>query len=237
MGEEIKLRIPARQNPVIKRSYPIEKTSIRNEDEDGKKSLKGIGIVYNEVTTLYESSRFSITEEIKPDCIVNMEDPDIAACFNHSSNNILARAGNKYLRMKDTKKGLETTIFPNMDCEIGRFVYGAVERRDVYGMSFMARIVRESYKETKEELSDGGYKYFVHYEVEKIKLREVGPVTFPQYTQTDIKVKRSECDGGFDSDTERLIERTVQHYEKFRELERMSMGELLTKMRSRSLQI
>ena len=220
--------VSKRDNYLIRRSNGTD--ILRKKDSES--ILRGVGIVYDKPTVLYAGKYITVTEEIAPGCITNMDDQDICSCFNHRADNILARVSNGHLELDDQDDGLYCDIEPNRKTSWGESVFQAVDRGDVYGMSFMARILKETVKE-----DSAGDKYIIHYRVEEIKLREVGPVTWPQYTQTEIhtaqRMENELC--RYDSDTEKEIRRLVEHFDNYKRIQRMKMAEVVSNIRRNSL--
>lgn len=105
---------------------------------------------------------------------------DIRGLFNHDPNHVLGRAKAGTLRLQVDSVGLGYEIdLP--DTTTGRDVRIMLERGDVSGSSFGFRTVDDS----AEFLDDGRLLRTL----KEVSLRDVGPVTFPAYTQADSALR------------------------------------------------
>lgn len=104
---------------------------------------------------------------------------DVRALFNHDSGRVLGRTVAKTLRLAEDATGLATEIdLP--DTTDGRDVATLIERGDISGMSFGFNVTKQTWDETGDMPTRT---------IEAVDLREVSPVTFPQYTDTSIALR------------------------------------------------
>lgn len=128
----------------------------------------------------------------------SIENDDVRALFNHDPNQILGRNLSGTLEIEETDDGLFDRIeLP--DSPAGETVSEAIKRADVTGQSFGFMVQEESW-----ERNDDGMDTRT---IEKAKLFDVGPVTYPAYEDTDIttaqrryKQWRSEKNDGREED-------------------------------------
>lgn len=116
-----------------------------------------------------------------------IKEQDIRGLFNHNPDHLIGRMGAGTLRFEDTNEGLR--YFDDLpDTSLGRDLAALLTRRDVYGSSFSFRIVgRDGAAWLK---TDRGYPLR---EVRAMQMRDVGPVTFPAYSKSDVVVRSLEA--------------------------------------------
>ena len=119
-------------------------------------------------------------------------------------------------------------IIPNMKTRAGNDAVEYIKRGDIYGMSFRAIATDET---RQEKQMDGG-KIHIHYTVNKMKLREAGPVTFPAYTDTSIKARNDM--NAYEIAREELVRREEKAVQEIIRA-RMNMDLDLVKFRSRQI--
>lgn len=156
-----------------KRTFDIEMRVIQGED--GKRTMTGHAAVFNTLTDL----GWGIREKVAPGAFAeSIGKDDVRALFNHDPNYVLGRNTSGTLRMYEDEKGLAVEIDPP-DTQFARDLAVSMERGDITQMSFAFQVVKQSWEEKE------GYDLRT---LEKVKLWDVSPVTYPAYTQTDIAV-------------------------------------------------
>jgi len=122
-------------------------------------------------------------ERIKPGAFAKtVQEADIRALFNHSPDHILGRNKAGTLSVAEDADGLPYEIdLP--DNGLGRDLAVSLERGDITGSSFGFRVVNggEEWSET-----DTGFALRT---LTEVALRDVGPVTFPAYTEADSALR------------------------------------------------
>jgi len=109
-----------------------------------------------------------------------MEEQDIRALFNHNEDHVLGRAQSGTLRLVEDDEGLAYEIdLP--DTSSGRDLAVSLERGDVTGSSFGFRVVEDEWGETEQG--------FPLRTLKQVSLRDVGPVTFPSYTDSRASLR------------------------------------------------
>lgn len=105
---------------------------------------------------------------------------DIRALWNHNSDFVLGRNKSGTLFLQEDDKGLLTTILPSESQLIHDMVLIPMERGDITQMSFGFTVINQ-----KWEVRNG-----VDYRIiEKVKLWDVSPVTYPFYQDTDVTLR------------------------------------------------
>jgi hypothetical protein len=123
--------------------------------------------------------RFS--EQIAPGAFKDsIRQDDIRALFNHDPNFILGRNKAGSLTLREDSKGLAIEIDLPATGN-GRDLIAAVRRGDLSGMSIGFDVQDETWQK-------GAAGAMVR-TLKKIKLYDVGPVTFPAYASTDVSLR------------------------------------------------
>ena len=110
---------------------------------------------------------------------------DVRALFNHDENFILGRNTAGTLTMREDERGLYVEIDPP-DTQVARDLVTSIERGDISQMSFGFQTIKDSW-ETEENAAKDLRT------LEKVKLWDVSPVTFPAYQETDVAVRSHDC--------------------------------------------
>ena len=111
-----------------------------------------------------------------------LQSQDVRALFNHEPDHLLGRSGAGTLRMAEDDVGLRYEIdLP--DTGLGRDVAELLRRGDLIGSSIGFRVVNggETWSET-----DTGYPLRT---LSEISLRDLGPVTFPAFSDTSASLR------------------------------------------------
>jgi len=149
--------------------------------EDGKKLIRGHAAVFNVETDLGW-----FRERIAPGAFrESIETDDVRALFNHDENFILGRNKAGTLTMREDEQGLYVEIDPP-DTQVARDLVTSIERGDISQMSFGFQTIKDSW-ETEENAAKDLRT------LEKVKLWDVSPVTFPAYQETDVAVRSHDC--------------------------------------------
>lgn len=146
--------------------------------EDGKKLIRGHAAVFNTETDLGW-----FRERIAPGAFSDsIGKDDVRALFNHNSDFVLGRSKAGTLSMREDDKGLYVEIeYP--DTQAARDLVTSIERGDITQMSFGFQTVKDSWEHNEEDESKDLRT------LEKVKLWDVSPVTFPAYEETDVAVR------------------------------------------------
>lgn len=149
--------------------------------EDGKKLIRGHAAVFNSETDLGW-----FREKIAPGAFSeSIGKDDVRALFNHDENFILGRNKAGTLTMREDEQGLYVEIDPP-DTQVARDLVTSIERGDISQMSFGFQTIKDSW-ETEENAAKDLRT------LEKVKLWDVSPVTFPAYQETDVAVRSHDC--------------------------------------------
>lgn len=126
------------------------------------------------VWNTYSQNLGGFVEQVAPGAFTKtLLEQDIRALFNHDESKVLGRAVAGTLRLEEDKTGLAYEIdLP--DTTDGRDLAVLLQRGDVSGSSFGFRTVADEWGET-----DSGFPLRT---LTQASLRDVGPVTFPAYT-------------------------------------------------------
>ena len=169
-----------RKNKYEIRTYDITELNVVTRDDDPDK-IVGHAAVFNR-----EGDGGWFREQVAPGAFAkSIEEDDIRALINHDRNLLLGRNTAGTLELKEDSTGLMVSIIPP-DTQYARDVKVSIGRGDMSGMS----IGFEIEKETREEGEDGELDLFT---IERAKLWDVSPVTFPFYEQTDVSLRDREA--------------------------------------------
>lgn len=114
-------------------------------------------------------------ERIRPGAgAKTIAEQDLRGLFNHAPDNLLGRMGAGTMRMAEDAYGGGYQI-DQPATSLGRDLGVLVARGDVYGSSFSMQVVRGGQTWTKTE------RGFPLREITEMRMRDVGPVTFPAY--------------------------------------------------------
>jgi HK97 family phage prohead protease len=120
------------------------------------------------------------TEEVAPGAFRNtIATDDIVGLVDHEPPRIIGRTSAGTLRLSEDAEGLRMEIdLP--DTTIGRDLRENVRRGDIKGASFGFNTISDDWR-----MQDGK----PHRTLLEAKLRDVGPVTFPAYPDTQVAVR------------------------------------------------
>ena len=119
-------------------------------------------------------------EEIEPGAFKDtVGADDIRALVDHESHLILGRNRSGTLELHEDETGLAMSIaLP--DTSMGRDIAVSVGRGDVFGCSFSFQTIEDDW-----HMVDG----MPRRTLKKVRLYDVGPVTFPAYPDTSVAVR------------------------------------------------
>lgn len=143
------------------------------------KSLKAYG--YAARFNVRSQNLGGFVEQVAPGTFAKtIQEADIRGLFNHDPNYILGRNKSGTLRMEEDGTGLAYEMdLP--DTSAGRDVAALLERGDVSGSSFGFRVIEDEWGETEQG--------FPLRTLKQVALRDVGPVTFPAYTDAESALR------------------------------------------------
>lgn len=186
----------------------------RSEGETGK--IQGYAAVFFNASDP-ENTQYAMWddyfERIMPGAFDSaLKDDDVRCLYNHDPNQVLGRSLSNTLQLSVDDTGL----FYTCDCPdtvVGRDVATLLNRNDVSGSSFSFEVIEAEYRE-----EEGGIWYR---EVTKVKLYDVGPVTFPAYAGTSSEV----------------AQRSLQRHKKERRCNALGNDEQQRQQRERALSL
>ncbi|MFO7537609.1 MAG: HK97 family phage prohead protease [Chloroflexota bacterium] len=148
-------------------------------DKDGR--IEGYAAVFNE----WSQNLGGFRERVAPGAFTNTlaEGADVRALFNHDPNVVLGRRKSKTLEAVEDSRGLQFRVSPPQTRTVEEMVLEPIRRGDVSGASFDFRVRG---KEGDHWWEEEGWTLR---ELRDVDLREVGPVTYPAYTGTDVQVR------------------------------------------------
>jgi HK97 family phage prohead protease len=125
-------------------------------------------------------------EKVAPGAFADsIQTDDVRALFNHDPNMVLGRNRAGTLRLSEDERGLHIEIDPP-DTQVARDLLVSLERGDISQMSFGFEVVKQSWEKNSE-----GNALDIR-TLEKVRLWDVSPVTFPFYQETDVALRSHE---------------------------------------------
>ena len=160
---------------VIERRTTTATVELRAEGE--KRTAVGHAAVFGKLS----QNLGGFVERVAPGAFTKtIAEQDIRALFNHHEDHVLGRLAAGTLRMVEDDDGLSYEVdLP--DTTIGRDVATLLGRGDVTGSSFGFRVIDEEWGETEQG--------FPLRTLKQVALRDVGPVTFPAYTDSKAALR------------------------------------------------
>lgn len=174
---------------------PVNNNEIRSIDIDIQKSteeeplkLRGYAIVCNSLSEPLYGDLFR--ERINRGAFTKSLLKDDQVClWGHDTRYVLGRKSAGTLILREDDKGLYFEVFlPNTTW--ARDLKESVDRGDIKQMSFGFKVVRENWIDNKDTLKEYGMPIR---EVEEITLHEISLVTFPAYTETNVRDKNEDA--------------------------------------------
>ncbi|MEI0488862.1 HK97 family phage prohead protease [Brachyspira pulli] len=168
---------------------PVRNNEIRSIDIDIQKSteeeplkLRGYAIIYNSLSEPLYGDLFR--ERINRGAFTkSLLENDQVCLWGHDTRYVLGRKSAGTLILREDDKGLYFEVsLPNTTW--ARDLKESVDRCDIKQMSFGFKVVRENWIDNKETLKEYGMPIR---EVEEITLHEISLVTFPAYTETNVR--------------------------------------------------
>jgi HK97 family phage prohead protease len=152
----------------------------RSSEAGDKPGIAGIGVVYDQV---YDNGWFR--EIVKPGACARVlsEGQDVRCLFNHDVNQLLGRTKSGTLRLQDSAEGFGFDCDTDPNTSAGRDVPAMIDRGDIDGCSFSFNVRKDSWS---DEFDENGRYVSTTRSIEDIDMFDVGPVTFPAYTQTSV---------------------------------------------------
>ena len=150
---------------------------LREEDE----TLTAVG--YASVWDRLSQNLGGFVERVLPGSFRStLKQSDIRALYNHEPDHLLGRSGNGTLTMEEDDVGLRYSIaLPKT--QLGRDVAELLRRGDLVGSSIGFRVINggEYWGETPD-----GYPLR---SITEVSLRDLGPVTFPAFSDTSASLR------------------------------------------------
>ena len=115
----------------------------------------------------------------------SIQTDDVRALFNHDPNFVLGRNRAGTLKLQEDERGLLIEVEPP-DTQYARDLVVSIERGDINQMSFGFETIKDSWERSTE-----GNNLDIR-TLEKVRLWDVSPVTFPFYKETDVAVRSHE---------------------------------------------
>lgn len=160
------------------RSYELNQISVRQDGD--KRQIAGYAALFNRLSNVI----FGFRERISPGAFQDSLSGDIRALWQHDSSQPLGRTRARTLSVWEDERGLGFEIdLP--DTQAGRDAMISIERGDVDQMSFGFSVLPDG-DEWEQDEEDQLIRT-----LNRVKLIEISPVTFPAYPDTSVDIVRS----------------------------------------------
>lgn len=162
-----------------RRFVTVDELRLERRTEGGPATLVGYAALFGPLSVNLGGFREQIQAGAFEESIA---EDDIRSLFNHDEDHVLGRLANQTLRLSEDAKGLR---FENdlPDTQTARDLATLIERGDVSQMSFAFR-VKPNGDRWDEDPELGMVRTLT-----AVRLRDVGPVTFPAYPDTAVAVR------------------------------------------------
>lgn len=160
---------------------------IRQGDDDGNDEgiIEGHAALFYDGTPETEYNFYGLFVERIAKGAFNRalkEKDDVRGLFNHDSNQVLGRVTSGTMKLSKDDRGLIYRI-DTPDTQVGRDVTTLIQRGDVTGSSFAFSVEKETWKIIDDKnLPDIRT-------IDRVKLYDVSPVTYPAYENTDVSAR------------------------------------------------
>lgn len=154
-----------------------------------KPGIEGVAAVYNQT---YDTGWFSETIAAGAFSRALKEKQDVRCLFNHDVNQLLGRTRSGTLTMEDSSEGLKYACDTDPNTSVGRDVPAMIQRGDIDGCSFSFNVRKDTWS---DEFDENGRYVTSHRQIDDLDLFDVGPVTFPAYTETSVGIRSQWPDG------------------------------------------
>lgn len=151
--------------------------------------IEGHAAVFDQEYVLWDDGKsYRVVEVVKPGTFKRSlkEKQDVVCGFNHDPSQVLGRSSAGTLSMKEDDTGLYFDNTPP-DTQLGRDLSVLIKRGDIKGCSFSFSVTKESI--TEEKIKGKTVRTRT---IEDVDLFELGPVTNPAYTGTDVNARAIE---------------------------------------------
>lgn len=154
------------------------KTELRMKGEGENRQIIGHGAVFNQLSEDLGGFR----EMIMPGAFSDTLDDDVRSLFNHDRNLILGRTLSGTLTLSEDDTGLRYDVDPPKT-SYANDLQESIGRGDVNQSSFGFAAMEESWRQPDD--TEPLPTRILH----KVRLFDVGPVTFPAYPTTSSEVR------------------------------------------------
>lgn len=155
-------------------------SEFQTRDDGGELRIEGYFAVFNSIYNIWDGAE----EMIAPGAFSNTLADDVRALIDHETMYVLGRNTAGTLELRQDERGLWGSVLINPNDQDAMNLYARVQRGDVSQCSIGFEIIREE----SEVFPDGK----IRWTIEEIKLYEVSVCTFPAYSETSVKARKSD---------------------------------------------
>lgn len=167
----------------LNKSGCTHKVSIETRAEGEAPIIIGYAATFNQRS----KNLGGFVEVIAPGAFDDVLEDDVRGLFNHDSNIVLGRTLSGTCKITVDNIGLRYEITPPETQTVRDLVLAPIQRGDINGSSFAFQIKSDG--ESWDEDDDGVYVRTI---TKIARLKDVSPVTYPAYNDTDSAVRSLE---------------------------------------------
>ncbi|MCG0061732.1 HK97 family phage prohead protease [Streptomyces tricolor] len=159
------------------------------EDEQKVRGFAGHAAVFNQRTAIGNPLTWGFYEEIAPGAFSKtLSEGDARFLIDHDTRLVVSRVSADSLRLSQDKTGL--AVDSDLDARLSYVADLIVnlENRNITGMSFGFRTVKDDWETVSVETSEGDVEAELRI-IREVQLFEVSAVTFPAYEGTDAALR------------------------------------------------
>lgn len=163
-----------------RRSFVLPIVDVRAAETDGRRYIEGHAAVFDSLS----EDLWGFKEKIAYGAFsTTIAEDDVVGLFNHDPNHVLGRKSSGTLELREEQAGLWFRCYPP-DTVAGRDVLTLCDRQDLRGCSFSFMTRQDAWNKLNGE--------WVRTLLD-VQLFDVGPVTFPAYSGTDVQARSAEA--------------------------------------------
>lgn len=159
---------------------------------DGAKRFFGHAAVFNVRTAIGNPLKWGFYEQVAPGTFTKtISEGDARMLIDHDSYYVVSRVSADTLNLAQDARGLATDSALDQELSYVRDLQVNLRNRNITGMSFGFRTVKDEWDVEEVQTSDGNTAEVEVRTILEVKLIEVSAVTFPAYEETTAGLRHS----------------------------------------------
>jgi HK97 family phage prohead protease len=163
---------------------------VRAAEAEGTPGFEGHAAVFNSRTAIGNPLTWGFYEEIAPGAFSKtISEGDARFLVDHDTRMVVSRVSAGSLRLAQDQIGLAVDADLDEDLSYVRDLVVNLRNRNITGMSFGFRVVKDDWEPLEVETVDGAKAETELRIIREVQLFEVSAVTFPAYEDTDAGLR------------------------------------------------